>query len=207
MIFLWKNNIYRDFVVAFIILISPFLFFLYKVVPKNVYEWDTYFFEIKLDYLKYELQYIFWFLSYKFLFIVLFCIWYLTCKHKWRCVVLIPLIIQFHELVAFLFGINNIYEHYRIYYSLIVSMPIILLLTYLSAKLKYFSYSNNINQQLDEEIDSLMTIASNLKSAKYTVIKTKFKELRKQKKILDRKAYLTSLIKLREEFLIDKEVN
>jgi hypothetical protein len=86
-------------------------------------------------------------------------------------------------------------------------MPIILLLTYLSAKLKYFSYSNNINQQLDEEIDSLMTIASNLKSAKYTVIKTKFKELRKQKKILDRKAYLTSLIKLREEFLIDKEVN
>lgn len=199
---IFENKILRrDFTVAFLVLISPFLFYSYSFLPKNKKKWNTIFFEIEFS----EIDDVFWYLNYKALFILMLSIWYITCKHEWRLVILVPLIIEIHKLVSYFFEINHSLSHYKIYHSVIVSMTLILILTYLSAKLNYHSYSKSISQQIDYEIDDLAQNVSNFNKKKCKVFQSRLIRLRKEKKHLNKKEYLIKLIKLREEFNINED--
>ena len=203
--FLWKNYMQRDFIITFIILVSPFLFYLYRFVHKNAKEWDNKFFEIKLDSAFFKIEDICWYLSYKALFILILSIWYITCQHKWRLVILVPLVIEFHKLVGYFFEINNSFSHYKINHTILVSMVYFIILTYLSTKLNYYSYSKSISQQIDSEIETLNCNVLNFNKRKYKVFQSRLIQLRKIKKHLNKKEYLIKLIKLREEFNIEND--
>jgi hypothetical protein len=202
----FENKILRrDFTLAFIVLISPFLFYLYRFSPKNSKKWDTIFFEINLNLEFYEIDDIFWYLSYEALFILILSIWYITCQHKWRLVILVPLVIEFHKLVGYFFEINNSFSHYKINHTILVSMVYFIILTYLSTKLNYYSYSKSISQQIDSEIETLNCNVLNFNKRKYKVFQSRLIQLRKMKKHLNKKEYLIKLIKLREEFNIEND--
>ncbi|MFD2823580.1 hypothetical protein ACFS5M_07860 [Lacinutrix iliipiscaria] len=196
-----RNYFYRDIIITIIIMASPFLFYLYTISPKETSRWETLFFVLDLESVDLEVDKMLWHISYKILTIIIFSLWYLTCKHKWKYAILIPLIIEINKLTTYFFEISR-QADYKIYYSLMLSLPLIFLLTFLSVKLSYFSYSKSVNQQLDEEIDTMLGSVSNFKTADYKEIKKKLIQLRKEKNNLDKKEYLTKLIRLREEFII-----
>lgn len=197
-----RINIKYDFIIVFFILIIPFLFYLYTVAPKNVAKWDTKLFNINILNSGYNIEDMLWVLSYSLLTLFIFCLWYLTCKYKWRYAILIPIIVETHKLISFIYDLNNNIINYKFYYSLILSLAIILFLTILSQKLNYYTLSKSINQQIDIEIEALLKNTSKLtkfKNSYYRELKHKLLDLREEKKNLEKKEYLKRLIKLREE--------
>ena len=195
-----RNYFYRDMIIAIIIIISPFLFYLYTISPKETTRWETLFFVLDLESIELEVDKMLWHISYKTLTIIIFSLWYLTCKHKWKYAILIPLVVELNKLTNYFFEINSSLVDYKMYYSLILSLPLIFLLAFLSVILDYSYYSKSINQQIDEEIDTMLENVSNFKTTNYKEIKQKLVALRKEKSSVDKRTYLTQLIKLREEF-------
>ncbi|WP_452230237.1 MULTISPECIES: hypothetical protein [unclassified Lacinutrix] len=195
-----RVNVLKDFVIVFIIAVCPFFFFLYTIVPENTMVWRTNFFIVNLSNTGNEVAVIFWYFSYKFLTTLIFCIWFVTCKHWWRYVILAPIFYEINKVTTAYYEINYAIGGYKHYYSFLLSIPIIILLFVISKKLNYYSFSKSINKQIDDEINELMRHVSNYKKEDYKAYKTKLILLRKEKIKLDKKEYLIQLIKLREDF-------
>jgi hypothetical protein len=202
-----RNYLLRDFIVIFLVLSSPFLFYLYTFSPNNTNLWITPIFVLDLKLTEYSVDKLLWGINYKLLTIVIFSIWYLTCKHKWRYALLIPLTIESNKLINYFLEVSNATGKFNFSFSLLLSIPLILSLTYLSEKLKYYSYTKTINEQLDEEIDTLIINVSNFNKKKFKKYKINLIQLRKEKNKIDKRVYLTKLIKLREEFIYKENVS
>ncbi|WP_452226930.1 hypothetical protein [Lacinutrix cladophorae] len=195
-----RVNFFSDFVIILIIVVSPFLFYLYTFFPENVMEWKTMFFYLNLRGTGFELDTLLWYFSYKILTTIIFCVWYLTCKHWWKYLILVPIFIELNKITLAFYEFNYDIENYTIFYSLILSFPLIMALFLISKKLNYYSLSKTINKQIDEEINLLTNKFYNYNKQDYKELKRKLSELRKQKVTLDKKEYLIKLIKLREDF-------
>jgi len=204
-VFSSRTNVLKDFVIVFIIFVAPFIFFLYTISPQDATEWKTRFFHINLSKTGNDVNATLWYFSYKLLFIVFFILWFITCKHWWRYVLLVPLFIEIRKISIAYYELNYGIGEYNYYHSFILNVPLMILLFILSKKLNYYSLSKSINKQIDDEINVLMKHVSNYKTEDYKAYKTKLMLLRKQKINLDKKEYLIKLIKLREDFALNPE--
>ncbi len=92
-------------------------------------------------------------------------------------------------------------DEYEYIYSLPLTIPILLLLLFLSKKLNYYSLSKSLNNELNDEIDQLFNELSNFKSEDFKVVKKELKALRHSKKNLDKEDYLKKLIVLRDKLV------
>lgn len=200
-----RVNFLKDFSVVFVILISPFLFFLYMLSPEKTVEWETWLFHININNTGYEVDEFLWCTSTYFLITINLILWFVSCKHWWRFVILIPIIIELDKVNLIYYDLSYDILDYKFYYSLLLSIPVIIFLFFLSKKLNYYSLSKSINKQIDDEINVLMKHVSNYKTEDYKAYKTKLMLLRKQKINLDKKEYLIQLIKLREDFALNPE--
>lgn len=201
-VFTSRTNILKDFIVVFIIFVTPFLFFLYTISPQNTTEWKTRLFYLNLCHTGDDVNTTLWYFSYKLLFIVFFILWFITCKHWWRYVLLVALLVELHKIIGLYYELNGVSAHYKFYYSFFMGVPLIIILFILSKKLNYYSLSKSINKQIDDEINVLMKHVSNYKTEDYKAYKKKLTLLRKEKTKLDKKEYLIQLIKLREDFAL-----
>ncbi len=197
-----RVNFLKDFSVVFVILISPFLFFLYMLSPEKTVEWETWLFHININNTGYEVDEFLWCISTYFLITINLILWFVSCKHWWRFVILIPIIIELDKVNLIYYDLSYDILDYKFYYSLLLSIPIIIFLFFLSKKLNYYSLSKSINKQIDDEINVLMKHVSNYKTEDYKAYKKKLTLLRKEKIKLDKKEYLIQLIKLREDFAL-----
>lgn len=204
-VFTSRTNFLKDFIVVFIIFVTPFLFFLYTISPQNTTEWKTKLFYLNLCHTGDDVNTTLWYFSYKLLFIVFFILWFITCKHWWRYVLLVALIVELHKIIGMYYELNGISAHYRLYYSFFMGVPLIIILFILSKKLNYYSLSKSINKQIDEEIYVLMKQVSNYKTVDYKGLKARLISLRKRKGNLDKKEYLIQLIKLRDDYTLGQQ--
>ncbi|WP_055444754.1 hypothetical protein [Lacinutrix himadriensis] len=200
-----RVSFFKDLFILLLIIITPFLFFLYTIAPEDVTEWKTRFFHINLSKTGYDVNATLWYFSYKLLFFIVFILWFITCKHWWRYVLLVPLLVEVYKISGMCYELNGISADYKFYYSFISWVPLIIILFILSKKLNYYSLSKSINKQIDEEIYVLMNQVSNYKTVDYKEFKVKLISLRKQKENLDKKEYLVQLIKLRDDYTLGKQ--
>ncbi|MBQ0786212.1 MAG: hypothetical protein KBT69_01835 [Oceanihabitans sp.] len=200
-----RADFLKDFSIVFIIVISPFLFFLYMLSPEKTGEWETWLFHININNTGYEVDEFLWCISTYFLITINLSLWFVSCKHWWRYVILIPIIIELEKINLIYYDLSYDILDYKFHYSFILSIPIIIFLFVLSKKLNYYSLSKSINKQIDDEINVLMKHVSNYKTEDYKKYKKKLVLLRKQKINLDKKEYLIKLIKLRDDFALNPE--
>lgn len=198
-----RKYFFRDILIAIIIALSPFIFFAYNFAPKNTKVWETKLFTINLVGNN-DIDYLLWMISSKLLLITIISVWFVTCKHWWRLVILMPFSI---ELFKFLSIINKeflVIPNYNFIYIFPILISSILILFHYSNKLNFYSYHKNINNELNEEIDILLQNLSHFRNKNYKDFKQQLLQLRKEKNILDEKEYLEKLIKLREAFSTQK---
>lgn len=200
-----RVSFFKDLFILLLIIITPFLFFLYTIAPEDVTEWKTRFFHINLSKTGDDVNATLWYFSYKLLIVFVFILWFITCKHWWRYVLLVPLFVELHKISRAYYELNYGIGNYNFYYSFILSVPLIILLFILSKKLNYYSLSKSINKQIDEEIYVLMNQVSNYKTVDYKEFKARLISLRKRKGNLDKKEYLIQLIKLRDDYTLGKQ--
>ena len=142
-----------------------------------------------------DVQAIFWNMSLNLLTAFIICLWFITCKHWWRYLLIIPLIIEIYKF-------TQIFVVYNSSQSLPYSFVLILLLLIISKKAGFYSKSKNLSSELNMEISELMVKLSKVNKHKYVSIKEKLISLRSKKQTLGKKEYLAELIALQDSMVL-----
>ena len=132
----------------------PFIFYLYRIVPKGTQVIDLYFFKMGNGGF-YDLQTFFYVVWRKFLYIICFFIWFLSCKYWWRYVILAPITMLLFQISGALNQNIKYIDNYDFWYSLPIITPILLIILFIRKRLAYYSDMLDLKDTIDEEINSI----------------------------------------------------
>ncbi|UNY98159.1 hypothetical protein MQE36_13825 [Zhouia spongiae] len=127
----YSNNDKRKFsksivigsIVAILIAVSPYIFYLYEGLPNNEI-WETKFFTIESKYNN-SVFVMGWVFMTKFIPLYLLIIWFITCKHWWYHILLIPISMYIIQVLSAINDDFHIIDDFSIYYVIPVMMIII----------------------------------------------------------------------------------
>ena len=191
----------KDLTIATIIILLPFLFYLYLLVPE-VKVWETPFFTIESNYFD-DVRIFVWTAMTKLLTLFILSIWFVTCKHWWRYAILIPISMESFKLIGTINDDINFFDEYEFITSLPFTIPFIIILFILAIRLNYYNLSKNLDISLDIEINNLIKELSSTNSEAYKTKRNRFEALKKEKSNLKKKEYLKRLVALRNSLLTD----
>ena len=117
-----KSRLFVETFIALLILVSPFVYYLYEYAPRED-SWSVLFFDFGSN--GYKNVYIsFWVYMSKIVPLYLLLIWFLTCKHWWYHIILIPLAMYSFQLFNALTKHNTRLDELEIYWMI----PIMLII-------------------------------------------------------------------------------
>ncbi|QLE02783.1 hypothetical protein HX109_14865 [Galbibacter sp. BG1] len=120
-------------IVALLIAISPYLYYLYESFPESKV-WDTMLFKFEAQ--KYGSLYLYaWFFLGKFVPLMLLTLWFFTCKHWWYHVILIPISMYFFQLLSVINDDVQYLDEFEIYYIIPIMMVVIPIVYFIRIKL------------------------------------------------------------------------
>ncbi|MFD2828312.1 hypothetical protein ACFSYG_17675 [Leeuwenhoekiella polynyae] len=131
--------------IAAFIVASPYFFYLYEGFPKSKI-WETSFFGLTLKYESINfvgVDVVAWIVFSKAIPMLLFLIWFLTCKHWWYHAILVPICMYFFQIVSTFNDDLAFADSVDIYYM----APIILvaLIFMYTIRMKIFDRIHNID--------------------------------------------------------------
>lgn len=184
-------NIKKVFTIS-IIVILPFLFYLMKLIPKEVLSVEVYGYE-------FVMSNVLWYLILKFNLIALLTIWYKTCKNWWKMAILIPITIEVFKLISF-FNFNRAkFDENDFLTSLPITFPLLIILWLIAKKLKSYLLTEKLRNDLNFEIEEVFSeLQKNLNQSKQI---DEFVELKDNKNKFSKKEYLLKLIELRNKII------
>lgn len=139
-------------IVAFLIAITPYLFYLYESFP-DTQKFETIFGTFETNAVPNVRTYMWVFLS-KFVPLLLLILWFLTCKHWWYHVILIPAAMYLFQLISVMNQDAQFIDESEIYW-IIPIMAVIIPIVYL-IRVKLFDkviYGIDL-KQIEKEIES-----------------------------------------------------
>jgi hypothetical protein len=154
---------------------------------------------VELDF--YDLSDLFHYSKMKILIIAFCSIWYFTSNHWWRHSILIIISIELIKLINTLNTNQSYVDEIEYITSLPITIPIILLMFFISKKLNRYNLAKEIGAKIDIEIDEIFFSIDPYKKEELNNLQMKVSTLKEDK--LKRKEpinYLKTLIDLREEF-------
>ena len=184
-----KNFKLKDVLISLLIISVTLLYFIDNFILKH----NGTNFEF------HELKSLVFYSKMKILIILISIIWYLTCKHWWKSSILIIITIELLKLVS-IFNPNQIeIDKIEFLTSLPITIPIILLLFFISKKISNYNLANELSLKIDNEIDDVFFELHAAKKKEIGILNKKLDKLRKKKNENTIK-YLQDLISIREEF-------
>ena len=191
----------KDVVIASVIVMLPFLFYLYELVPDSEI-WENKYFTIEFDYFE-NANYFAWILSTKLLTAGVLYIWFLTCKHWWRFAILVPIVIENFKLFGLIEEEFFSYQTKLVTFlkTLPISLIIIVLLIFISRKLNYFDLIKSLKNEINSEINVFVNSVSKFKTSDFKKIKNKLIEIRSVKHLMSKKEYLNEITRIRESLI------
>lgn len=159
-----SSSLLTGSIVALLIAATPYIFYLYESFPETD-TWETFLFTYKTQAYK-QIYVMAWTLMGKLIPLLLLFIWFITCKHWWYHVILIPIGMYLFQFISAANYDIQFIDEVEIWF-LIPVMAIIVPLVYLiRAKLFAQMHGNN----LDDFEKELQT-----KKGPFTQIKDLFK--------------------------------
>ncbi len=144
-------------VIATLIAITPYLFYLYESVPDERI-WDTFLFNYESKY--YESAFVLaWTLTGKIVPLYLIFIWFFTCRHWWYHVLLVPIAMYAYQIFITLNDDLDYVDSNQLIY-LIPIMAIIVPSIYL-IRAQIFNKINNADKTLEELEDEFKMTPKN----------------------------------------------
>ena len=150
-----RKRILIESVIAFLIVLAPFLFKVYEYFPSTEDE-TVEFMGIVLDSNGWpDLSTYIWFLSSKIIPLYLLCIWFFTCKHWWYHIILIPIIMYSFQLFEDLSDNDGFVDTENLMWLLPVCIVVIPFVYFIRLKL-YDKHVHGIDlDAMDEELSVL----------------------------------------------------
>lgn len=141
-----KKSFIIGSLVATLIAITPYLFYLYESVPNNQI-WSTFLFTFNSAFYE-NAQTAMWVLTGKLIPLYLLFIWFFTCRHWWYHVLLVPIAMYVFQVMNILNDdLSYVDELHMIY--LIPVMAVIVPSIYL-IRARIFNKINEANKSLEE---------------------------------------------------------
>lgn len=184
----------KDVIVALLILALPFLFYLYKLAPDTAV-WETELFTFNSGGWGNVYLYL-WLTLTRLLLVFILSIWFITCKHWWRYVILVPLIIELFKFISVFNNNVSVIDEIEYIYSLPFTIPIIAFVLFISKKINYYSKYLDLNNEMNAEIESLLNELE-INNDKNGVIE-EFRQLKENKSSLSMEDYKNKLLQLRK---------
>ncbi len=143
-----KRSLVIGSIIATLIAITPYIFYLYESVPDEKI-WNTFLFRFESHY--YESANIaFWIFSMKAVPLYLTLIWFFTCKHWWYHVLIIPISMFAFQLIAAINDETGVLDEFHLMY-LIPMMAIIIPSIYLIRAKMFNRITSKSMQDLEDE--------------------------------------------------------
>ncbi|UKM63973.1 hypothetical protein GSB9_00520 [Flavobacteriaceae bacterium GSB9] len=133
-------------IVATLIAITPYLFYLYESVPdKQV--WDTFLFTYNSGFFE-NANTAMWILTGKMVPLYLLFIWFFTCRHWWYHVLIVPIAMYSYQVIVSLNDDLNYFDSNQ----LIILIPImaIIIPTIYLIRAQMFNKVNSANKSMEE---------------------------------------------------------
>lgn len=146
-----KRSFILGSVIATIIATSPYLFYLFESVPSEPI-WDTFLFTYESGYYE-NAQIAMWTLTGKAIPLYFLVIWFLTCRHWWYHVLLIPITMYLFQIVD-IFNADLTYVDEFQFKYLIFVMAIVIPSIYL-IRARIFNRINTVDKSTQELEDEL----------------------------------------------------
>jgi len=118
-------------IVAILIAISPYIFYLYESFP-NEKTWETFLFTFNSSESLYTTA---WLLTGKIVPLLLLILWFFTCRDWWYHVILIPIAMYIFQIFSIIHDENNPVDEVEIYWLIPIMMIIIPLVYFIRIKL------------------------------------------------------------------------
>ncbi|MBW2962777.1 hypothetical protein KW502_13350 [Mesonia sp. JHPTF-M18] len=147
-------------VIAFLIIISPYIFYSYKSFPDTKI-WETFIFTFESGFYE-KVSVSFWTILGKFVPLYLLSIWFLTCKHWWYHVILIPMGMYLFQLIMAINDDVKFSDEIEIWY-LIPIMAVIVPLVYLIRTKIFTSMHNPTLEEIEYELQNKKNIFSHFR--------------------------------------------
>ncbi|WP_072401207.1 hypothetical protein [Flaviramulus basaltis] len=133
-------------IIATLIAITPYLFYLYESVPDTKI-WNTFLFTYDSAFWK-DANYSMWILTSKAIPLLLLLIWFFTCRHWWYHVLLVPIAMYSYQIVTFFFEDLNYIDEFQLIYMVPI-MALIIPSIYL-IRAQIFNKINTVDKSLEE---------------------------------------------------------
>jgi len=141
-----KKGLIIGSIVATLLAISPYLYYLYESVP-NTQVWSTFLFTFDAGRLE-NANYVMWLITGKALPLMFLLIWFFTCRHWWYHVILVPISMYLYQIISiFNDSILAVDESQLMYLFPImaITIPTIYLI-----RAKMFDKINTANKTMEE---------------------------------------------------------
>lgn len=191
-----RKHFYKDITIISMIILLPLVTYLYFLFPNDKIL-HTPLEPIKSGYYG-DISVLVWVLCLKLICIFSYGVWFITCKHWWRYVLLVPMVFFVFQLVVILNDDLSNMDQPEFVTSIIASVPLVSVLLLVSKKFNYYSASKKLTEELDFEINSLLEEVSSFNVQNFKSVKEQLKVLRKEKHTMGSQDYLNRLIALRD---------
>ena len=141
-----KKGLILGSLVATILAVSPYLFYLYESVPATQV-WDTFLFTFDAGRLE-NANYVMWMLTGKCIPLMFLTIWFFTCRHWWYHVILVPMAMYIFQISAIFYDTSGNIDEFHLMY-LVPIMAIVIPTIYL-IRAKMFDRINTANKSMEE---------------------------------------------------------
>lgn len=140
-------------VIAFLLAITPFLFYMYKNAPSDSKIWETSLFKINSGEFRSAQSFVHALFT-KITFVIITTLWFITSRDWWKWAILVPLTMFLFQLLGVLNQRISYMDEFDFWYSLIIIMPIIVFLIWISNELNKTIGDLDLKEEIEEELES-----------------------------------------------------
>lgn len=187
--FIYGDKWYNLFIILFVFAIIA-NYFLDNFIPLDLKSINIFGFEMVPGTFQ-SVSVFFWVLSFKIEVIALCSLWFLTCRHWWRFVILIPFVIEIYKLIGLFDTSTTVIDETNYISSLPVTLPVIILVLFVLRRDYQIRIQNKILLDLDSEINLMLIASTN--QTKLKKMEAQFNELLNRKSFLSKEEYINQL--------------
>lgn len=148
-----KRVIFTRVLVTFLIAVSPFIFYVYRNFPEDSDTWEIFFFTFRSVHYS-SIHMAVWNFMNKFVPLYLLLLWFLTCRHWWKYIILIPMTLYIFQLYSILNSSIKYADEMEIYWLIPVILVTAAVVHTLRLKLFYKVIRGVDLEKLDKELES-----------------------------------------------------
>ena len=146
-----KASLFVGSFIALLILLTPYLLFVNKSIPDDITTIETLFGTIKGGYYQTVYLYAYWFFS-KFVPLFLLLIWFLTCKHWWVHVILIPITLYLFQLITVINDSEQYVDEVEFIYTVPIAVLVIVILYFIRSKMAIYILAVDLKKEMDDNM-------------------------------------------------------